>query len=336
MDHDTFDIAGFRTQGGATLDLQLAYKTHGQLSESGDNAIVVLTSYAAQHDEAQQLFASSDVLDLSDYYVVVINMFSNGLSSSPSNTPAPHDGPRFPPITVHDNVACQHRLVTDGLGVERLRLVMGYSMGGLQTFEWGSQHPEMVEAVLPICGAARVSPHNQLFLDGAKAALTADQTFAEGNYVEQPTTGLEAFSRVYAGWVFSQTFFREESYRQMGMSTVEDVVAFMQTYFMRRDANDLLGMLRTWQQADISKNEQFDGDFEAALAAITARAIIMPGQTDLYFTVADNEIEAEHMPRAEVRPIPSTLGHVAGSGMDPIGKAAIDAAIVELLAETRR
>lgn len=331
MDHQTFAIPGFRTQGGTQLDIELAYKTHGQLSASRDNAILVLTSYAAQHDEAEQLFASSGVLDLSDYCVIVINMLSNGLSSSPSSTAAPWDGPRFPGMTVHDNVACQHRLVTEKLGIGRLRLVMGYSMGGLQTFQWGSQHPEMVDAILPICGAARVSPHNHLFLGGAKAALTADQTFAQGDYDAQPTTGLRAFSRVYAGWVFSQAFYREQTYRELGMSSVEEVVTFMEDYFMRRDANDLLGMLWTWQNADISKNERYKGDFKAALAAITARAIVMPGQTDLYFTVADNEIEAGHMPNAEVRPIASTLGHVAGSGMDPIGKAAIDDAIVDLL-----
>ena len=90
-------------------------------------------------------------------------------------------------------------------------------------------------------------------------------------------------------------------------------------------------MLWTWQHADISQNDQFNGDFEAALRSISARAIVMPGDTDLYFTVADSEIEVKHMPNAELRPIHSTLGHIAGSGLDPIGKTAIDKAIADLL-----
>ena len=331
MEFEIFELPSFQTQQGAELDLRLAFKAHGRLAPDGNNAILVLTSYAAQHDEAEGLFAASEVLDLSDYYVVVINMFSNGLSSSPSNTPAPFDGPRFPGMTIHDNVVCQHKLITEHLGINRLRLVMGWSMGGLQTYEWGSQYPEMIDALLPICGAAKVSPHNSLFLDGAKAALQADQQFADGSYVAQPTAGLLAFGRVYAGWVFSQTFFREETYREMGMSSVEEVVEFVQTYFMRRDANDLLGMLCTWQHADISQNDRFGGDFRAALAAISCRMIVMPGETDLYFTVADSELEVEQLPNAELRPIRSTFGHVAGSGMDPTGKAAIDRAIVDLL-----
>jgi homoserine O-acetyltransferase len=331
MDCSTFEIPAFQTQGGTTLDLKLAYKTYGELSAARDNAVLVLTSYAAQHDDAEPLFATSDVLDLSDHYVIVVNMFSNGLSSSPSNTPPPFDGPRFPGITINDNVACQYRLISERLGVERLRLVMGFSMGALQAFEWGCQHREMGDAILPICGAARISPHNYLFLDGAKAALTADQSFANGDYDEQPSTGLLAFGRVYTGWVFSQTFFREETYRELGMASVEDTVKFMQSYFMRRDANDLLGMLWTWQHADISQNARFNGQFEAALATITARAIVMPGTTDLYFTVDDSKIEVRHMANAELRPISSTLGHIAGSGIDPTGKAVIDAAIVDLL-----
>jgi homoserine O-acetyltransferase/O-succinyltransferase len=331
MDCLTFEIPAFQTQGGTILDLKLAYRTYGELSPARDNVILVLTSYAAQHDDAEALFAASDVLDLSNHYVIVINMFCNGLSSSPSNTRPPYDGPRFPGITVNDNVTCQHRLVTEQLCIEKIRLVMGFSMGGLQTYEWGCRFPAMVEAILPICGAARVSPHNYLFLDGAKAALTADQSFANGDYDTQPEVGVLAFARVYAGWVFSQAFFREETYRELGMTCVEDAVEFMQDYFMRHDANDLLGMLWTWQHADISQNDRHNGDFTAALGAITARAIVMPGETDLYFTVADSEIEVSHMTNAELRPIPSTLGHVAGTGADPIGKAAIDIAIVDLL-----
>ena len=331
MDYHTFDIPAFQTAGGVTLDLQLAYRLYGELSAARDNAILVLTSYAAQHEDATALFAASPTLDLSRYCVIVINMFCNGLSSSPSNTPGPHDGPRFPAITVGDNVACQHRLLAEHFGISKLRLVMGFSMGALQAFEWGSRYPDMVAALLPICGAARVSPHNYLFLDGAKAALMADQAFAAGDYDVQPQTGLLAFGRVYAGWMFSQAFFRDAHYRALGFADVEAVVKFAQAYFMRRDANDLLAMLRTWQHADISANDRFAGDFVAALRAIRARAIVMPGETDLYFTVADSEFEVAHMPHAELRAIRSPFGHVAGSGMDPIGKAAIDAAINALI-----
>ncbi|MDE0366910.1 MAG: alpha/beta fold hydrolase [Gammaproteobacteria bacterium] len=331
MEPRNFPIERFVTQGGETLDINLVYTVQGELNDRKDNCILVMTSYSATHEDAGDLFASSDVLDLSDYCVVVVNMLANSESSSPSNTPAPFDGPRFPLMTVHDNVRAQHLLVTQELSVDRLRLVMGFSMGGLQTFEWGAQHSDMVDAILPICGAAKISTHNWLFVEGAKAAMLADRDFNGGDYEATPEVGMEAFATVYAGWVFSQGFFREELYREMGMDSVTDVIEFMKGYFGRREPNDLLGMLATWQAANIADNDRFNGDFDAALQAITARAIVMPGGTDLYFRVADSEYEVSRMPNAELRVIESKLGHVAGSGLDPIGKAAMDRAIVDLL-----
>ncbi len=327
---DLFSIDGFRTQNGDAFDVRLAYRTLGTLNAGRDNAIVVTTSYAAQDDEAEILVGGEDGVDLDSYFVVLINMMSNGLSSSPSNAPKPFDGPRFPHFTVHDNVACQRRLIDD-LGITRVRLVAGYSMGGLQTFEWGCQHADIVDAILPICGAARVSPHNWLFLDGAKAALEIDPAFVDGEYESPPEAGLRAFARVYAGWALSQEFYRDALCEALGLDSVEGVVGLLYDYFARRNVNDLLGMLWTWQHADISGNARFDGDYEAALRGVSARAIVMPGSTDLYFTVADSEIEVANMPNAELRPIESPFGHFAGGGGVPEGKSAIDAAISDLL-----
>jgi len=101
----------------------------------------------------------------------------------------------------------------------------------------------------------------------------------------------------------------------------------------RRDANDLLAMLWTWQHADISANELYGGDLGKALGAITADAMVMPSETDLYFTVEDNRREVARMPRAELRPIPSIWGHRAGNPvLNPEDAKFIDDAIRELLA----
>src|SRR5207244_1079409 len=113
------------------------------------------------------------------------------------------------------------------------------------------------------------------------ASLGADATVAERWYHTPPIRGLRAFSRVYMGWAFSQDFFRDQEYRKMGFASLEDSIRFLEGYFRRRDANDLLAMLWTWQHADMSANERYKGDVAAALGAIKARAIVMPGATDL-------------------------------------------------------
>jgi homoserine O-acetyltransferase/O-succinyltransferase len=332
-DYEVFELANVALQCGITLPLaKLAYKTYGNLSASRDNAVLMPTFYGGRHVDTEAMLGAGRALDPSRWFIIVPNMFGNGLSSSPSNTPPPFERAAFPNITIHDNVVCQHRLVTEHLGIEHLRLVFGFSMGAQQAFQWGALYPEMVDAIAPLCGSARTSPHNYLFLDGVKAALMADAAFADGWYETPPVKGLRAFSRVYAGWALSQDFFRKEEYRKMGLVSLEDAVRFLEGYFRRNDANDLLAMLWTWRQADISANSYYNGDFRAALGAIRARAVVMPCETDLYFRVRDNELEVELMPNAELRPIPSIWGHAAGLGVNPSDNEFIDTALRELLA----
>ena len=313
-DHETFELGDIRLQSGVTLPAaKLAYKTYGSLNASGDNAIVMPTFYTGTHVRNEGYVRAVPALDPARYLIVSINMFGNGLSSSPSNTPPPYDGPRFPVVTLHDNVACQRRLLTEALGVRRVALVMGWSMAGCQSYQWGAQYPDMVDAILPFCASARTSAHNQVFLEGVKAALMADAAFAGGDYTTPPEAGLKAFARVYAGWAYSQTFYRERLHCELGFETWEALLRDWERDHLEWDANDLLAKLLTWQLGDISANARYKGDFERALGAIRARAILVPSTTDLYFPPEDNAIEARHMPNASVRPYVSAWGHCAAS-----------------------
>lgn len=334
MDYETFALGNVVLQSSMTLpDARLVYKTYGTLNTRKDNAIVIPTFYGGQHPQYEPLIAPGMALDPQLYFIIVCNMFGNGLSSSPSNTPPPYDRARFPPVTLYDNVRCQHRLVTEHLGIERLALVAGFSMGAQQTFHWGAMFPDMVERILPWCGSAKTSRHNFVFLEGVKAALTADDAWHNGWYEKPPTKGLRAMSRVYSGWIVSQAFYREEAYLQAGAASIEDFLVIQEGRRLQRDANDLLAMLWSWQYADISANPIYQGDFPKALARIKARALLMPCRSDLYFPPEDNAAEVRHMSNAELRPIPSIWGHMAGSpGANPPDTAFIDTALKELLA----
>ena len=314
LDYDIFELGSVTLQSGVTLpNAKLAYRTYGSLNARGDNAIVMPTFYTGTHVRNEGYLQAVPSLDPSRYFIVSINMFGNGLSSSPSNTPPPFDGPRFPAVTLHDNVACQYRLLTEALGVERIALVLGWSMAGCQSYQWGAQYPDRVDAILPFCASARTSPHNQVFLEGVKAALLADSAFAGGDYAAPPEAGLKAFARVYAGWAYSQTFYREQLHCELGFATWEALLRDWERDHLEWDANDLLAKLKTWQLGDISANARHDGDFEQALGAIRARAILVPCTTDLYFPPEDNAFEAKHMPNVTFRPYASAWGHCAAS-----------------------
>jgi homoserine O-acetyltransferase/O-succinyltransferase len=334
-DYETYSLGDFTLSGGATLpDARIAYKTYGRLSDTRDNAIVYPTWYSGRHWENEWLIGDGMALDPGRYFIIVPNMLGNGLSSSPSNTPPPYDRARFPDVRVQDNVRAQHRLVTEHFGIETLVAVCGWSMGAGQTYQWAVSFPEMVPRILPFCGSARTSPHNRVFLEGVKAALTADAAFREGWYDTPPTRGLRAASRVYAGWGFSQAFYLQERWREIGYTTLEDfLVRFWEGFFLdERDANNLVTMLWTWQHGDIGATKGFDGSLERALASISAHAIVMPAEKDLYFPPEDNAYEVEHMPNAELRVIPGVWGHFAGGGENPTDTAFIDHALKELLA----
>jgi homoserine O-acetyltransferase len=335
-DYETFNISDVTLQSGLVLpEARITYRTHGHLNAGRDNAIVYPTHYMGTHDSNAWAIGPGMALDPEKYFIIIPNMLGNGLSSSPSNTPAPFDGPRFPLVTVRDNVLLQHRLVTEMFGLTTLALVTGHSMGALQTFQWGSLFPDMVQRIAPFCGAARVSRHNWLFLEGAKSALRADAAFAGGDYAAPPVAGIRAFACVYAGWAWSQSFFRQQLDRKrLGMPSMETFLElWWEPNFLAHDANNLLAMLATWQAGDISVDERFDGDFEKALAAITAKAIVMPCRSDLYFPPEDSEIEVGHMPHAQLRIIPSVWGHMAGGGVNPEDAMFINAALTELLAQ---
>jgi homoserine O-acetyltransferase/O-succinyltransferase len=335
-DYEIFELGDVILQSRATIrGAKLAYKTFGNLSPNKDNLIVYPTWYSGQHYDNEWLIGDGMALDPAKYFIVIPNMLGNGLSSSPSNTPPPYDKARFPNVTACDNVRLQHRLMTEHFGVNKIKLVTGWSMGGLQTFHWAALYPDMVERILPFCGSAKCSRHNFVFLEGVKAALTADDAWQSGWYDKPPIKGLRAMARVYAGWGFSQAFYREElDLKELGYSSLEDfLVAFWECFFLPKDANNLLTMLWTWQHGDISDNELYQGDLDKALGAIKAKAIVMPGQTDLYFPPEDSEYEVSKMPNAELRPMPSIWGHFAGGpGLNPSDVEFLDKALKELLA----
>ena len=103
-------------------------------------------------DSEMFLCGQNRALNPEKYFIILTNLLANGISSSPSNTPAPFDRARFPRITFYDNVRLQHQLVTEELGLKSLRLVTGWSMGAGQTYQWAAQYPDMVRAAAPIAG----------------------------------------------------------------------------------------------------------------------------------------------------------------------------------------
>lgn len=317
-DYDVFEAGNILLQSGRTFrNMRLAYRTYGTLNAAKDNVIVYPTSYAAQHTDIKHMIGPGDVLDSDRYFIVIPNLFGNGLSSSPSNTVWPDIGTRYPHVTFYDAVQVQRRMVKELWGIEKIALVYGWSMGAMQAYHWAAMYPDAVQRIAVVCGSARCAPHNRVFIEGVEAALTADPAWQDGVFKDKPIRGFRAMGRVYAGWALSQTFFRNEQWRELGASSLEDfLIHGWEASFSRRDPSDLLAMFWTWKHGDIACNPAYEGDLAKALAGIKAKVLLMPGDQDLYFQVADNARELPLLTNAAsatLLRIPSTWGHRAGN-----------------------
>lgn len=307
-----FPLGDIRLQSGEILPgAVLSWKTHGTLAPERDNVVLYPTSYSARHPDLEWLIGPDGVLDPGRWFIVIPDMFGNGLSTSPSNNPAWPDL-----VTAWDNVHAQRRLLRERWGIERLHAVYGWSMGAQQAYHWAALFPDEVERAIVNCGSARTATHNRVFLKGLMAVLeAAPEHLGAGRFGAEPDAALRAFGRIYAGWALSQDFYRAGLHETaLG---APDLDTFLRTdweeRFARRRAADLHAQLRTWDAGDISRDARYGGDLARALSAIKARILLMPGATDLYFRVADNEAELPHLADAELRPIPSIWGHRAGN-----------------------
>jgi len=319
--HHEFTIEHFPLEGGVTLPrAKLVYATYGRLNARHDNAVLLPSHYMADHHGYDWLIGPGRALDTTQMFLVMTELFGNGHSSSPSNTPEPYHGPRFPITTIRDNVEAVHRLLVSELGITHLRAVIGFSMGAQQAFQWAVSHPDFADRIVATAGTAKTYPHGVVRLEGQIAALTADAAFKDGDYVEQPKKGMEAFAVVWAGWLFSQEWWRTGLYKNLvgPDGTYQQLLQNLRTNFLPgADANDLILQCRTWEQHDVGNTPGFDGDVEKALGAITAPLLYLPSATDLYFPVEDARYESAFIKRVTFTPIPSLWGHPAGAGMAP-------------------
>ena len=310
--------------GGSLPDARLAWKTHGRLNAARDNVVVYPTSYGAQHPELEWLIGPEGVLDPERWFIVIPNMFANGLSASPSNTVS---WPTL--VTAFDNVRAQARLLRELWGIERVHGVYGWSMGAQQAYHWAAAFPDRVGRIVVNCGSARTAEHNRVFLRSMMAILEAAPEYdGTARFAAPPRKAFRAFGRAYAAWALSQDFYRASLHRTaLGAPDLETfLVRDWEERFARRDAADLLAQLRTWEAADIADG----GDLPAALRRIEAKVLLLPGATDLYFRVADNAAELPFLRQGRLLPIPSIWGHRAGNpALNPEDAAFLRAAVQE-------
>jgi homoserine O-acetyltransferase len=336
-----FVIKNFKTESGVVLpEAKIVYGTYGKLNGAGDNAVLLPSHYMAEMHGYGWLIGAGGIekgkaLDPTKLFLVTSELFGNGRSSSPSNTPEPFHGPRFPVMTMRDNVNAVHEMLTEQLGVKHVRAVIGFSMGAQQAFQWAVSYPDFMDRIVATSGTAKTYGHGIVRLEGQIAALTADCAFKGGEYKEEPKTGIEAFGIVWTGWLYSQEWWRQELWRTINApgTTFEQVMAeYKKNFIPGADANDLILQMRTWEKNDVGATPGFAGDEKKALASIKVPVLFMPSATDMYFPVTDAQYEAQFIPKVTLVPIPSLWGHPAGAGASPADEKFLNEQVAAFMA----
>lgn len=197
-------IRDFKFRSGEIMPaVRLHYSTLGTPRRNAkgeiDNAVMVLHGTGGsgkqflQPQFADELYGPGQPLDIKRYYIILPDNVGHGASSKPS------DGLRmkFPQYDYDDMVDLQHRMLTEGLGIKKLRLIMGTSMGCMHGFIWGETYPDFAEALMPMaCQPVQIAGQNRMWRQLMIDAIKADPAWMDGEYKSQPVQGVRTASSI--------------------------------------------------------------------------------------------------------------------------------------------
>jgi len=304
-----FTIGDFKFQSGETLpELRLHYRTFGKAEKDAQgkttNAVLIMhgtTGSGAQFirpEFAGELFGKDQPLDASKFFIVLPDGIGHGKSSKPS------DGmhAKFPHYGYLDMVEADYRLLTDGLGVNHARLVMGTSMGGMHTWLWGELHPEFMDALMPLASLpAQISGRNRGWRRMVIDAIRNDPSWNGGEYKTQPPS-LRTAAEIL--WFMSSNPVLRQKDAPTLAKTDEVLDKFVEQIVKADDANDVLYAVEASHDYDPGPNLQ---KISAPLLAInSADDLINPPELGIL------EREIKHVPHGRAMVIPmsdKTRGH---------------------------
>jgi homoserine O-acetyltransferase len=331
------DLATLDLEGGGRLPVTLAYETWGELNEARDNAVLVLHALTADshvlgdagdgHPTAgwwSEMVGPGRPIDTDRWFVDAPNVLGGCQGSTGPASTAPDGRPwggRFPLLTVRDQVAAEIRLA-DLLGIDSWALVIGASMGGQRVLEWAVMAPERVEAIAAIATAAQTSGDQIAGFHTQLSAIRADPRYRDGDYYDAadgdgPHVGL-GIARQIAHQTYRSAFELDERFGRIpqgaedpldgGRFAVQSYLDHHGDKLARRfDANTYVVLTRTMITHDLGRDR---GGVEAALAQITARALVIAVDSDRLFPPAQSERIAAGIPGAgPVRTVHSDYGH---------------------------
>jgi homoserine O-acetyltransferase len=273
------DLGDFKLESGETIrDCRIGYRTFGTSNIDRSN-IVLYLMWAGGRTENLNLKPNDGgkMIDTNKYFVVALDPFSNGVSSSPSNSKR-QKRMKFPRYTMRDVVNAQYFLLTKILKINHVKAVTGVSMGGMQTFQWMVSYPDFMDKAIPVVGSPQLAPYDLLHWQTQISAIMNDSGWRGGNYTKNPAREFE-----YEIGAIILTTPDEYNHRMTREKVLAEIdKAKNQTGGF--DANDKIRQDQAMMSIDVT--ETFGGSWEKAGGTVKAKSLIIVARQDHTVTPA--------------------------------------------------
>ena len=316
--HQLFNEGDLKLESGEVIkDFSISYVTHGTLNAKKSNAILMVTAISGNHHRIDFMIGPGKALDPSKYFIICTDAISNGFTTSPSNSKSqPHM--KFPKFTIRDMVESEYRLVKEKFGIDHLVAVIGPSMGGMQTLQWGVSHSEMMDSLVAMVPLAKTPAWTVAVLETTRKAIMMDPEWKSGDYTAPPEKGVRLW-RDILNLLAARTPDMYRTQFKNGMDVLPWMTQQEDAVMKAFDANDWIYQTWAYEKHDVGTTPGFNGDTAKALASIKAKTLVMTGTKDLLNPEFEPVDAVKNIANVKVVTIsPGTVtGHASAGGGFP-------------------
>lgn len=300
-------IGDLKLESGLVIkDCRIGYRAYGHLNAAKTNGVLFPTWYGGTSKDIELDIAPWKTIDTTKYYLIIVDALGNGVSSSPSNSTQQY-GADFPAFSIRDMVESQHQMLSKNMGINHLRMVIGISLGGFQTFQWAVSYPDFMDVLVPIVGSPQLSSYDLMLYNTYAKAIETDTGFNHGHYKINP--------KIPVAKMILELSITTPANRVKTMPC-DGVLPWMHQIetAKSKDWNDQYYQVKAAMGQDISK--AFNGSLKDAAAHIKAKMLIVTSKQD-HLVNPTPAIEFSKLLAAKLIVLDSEAGHLAGNLEDP-------------------
>lgn len=312
QEQQTARIGDFKLESGEVIrDCAIGYRTFGTLNPDKSNAVLFPTAFGWRSAGLATRIGAGKLVDSARYYVIAVDSLGDGISSSPSNSKS-QPGLSFPQFSIRDLVNVEQKVVSENMHIRHLHAVIGFSMGGMQAFQWAVSYPDFVDKIVSIVGSPQLSSYDLLLWRTVLLALESDPDWKQGQYSREP--GLHLMNMVQSLALQTPEFVATNTTRQ-DYSKFESELSQGPDDL---DANDTLRQIQALLSTDVAAS--FGGSLQRAAAAVRGQSLVIVNRQDHLVNPLPASAFANLL-HAQLIELDSTCGHrVHGCEMQRIGQ----------------